>query len=87
MTAHICYCCHVVRGCKSCCAKCKHECNLRHDCEIRDRRITEADGLEWFQSVRQVFCHDYVKQFVPEGILRKVEPYLHKPLEAVFNFK
>lgn len=30
-TAHICYACHLVRGCPRCCAVC-HGCNMRNDC-------------------------------------------------------
>ena len=86
MTAHICYCCHVVRGCEGCCAKCKHECSLKHDCELRDCRMTENEGWEWFRSVTMVFSHDYVKRFVPKGILRKIEPYLGKSIELKFDF-
>ena len=48
--------------------------------------MTENEGWEWFHSVTMVFSHEYVKKFVPKGIIRKIEPYLGKPIELKFDF-
>ena len=49
--------------------------------------MTENEGWERFRSVTMVFSHDYVKKFVPKGILRKIEPYLGKPIALTIEFK
>lgn len=85
-TAHICYACHLVRGCPRCCAVC-HGCNMRHDCELQgERKMTEAEGWEWFLSCAEVFDLEYMKPFVPEAIRRKVEERMGKGVEQTLKF-
>lgn len=85
-TAHICYACHIVRACRSCCAGCRIQCNGMHYCNLRDVHMTEDEGWEWFISCSRTFDLDRMRKYVPEDILRKVEERMRRGVEQQLEF-
>jgi len=66
-----CACCHLVRGCGSCCRTCTEPCNSQHDCEQEIARETRDESADWWVSCTQVFA-DWCWECVPDHIIRKL---------------
>ena len=69
-----CACCHIVRGCKSCCKVCLAkgtECNSYHECANEERQEDNDDSSEWWVSVTSCFA-EWCWDVVPDHIIRQL---------------
>ena len=74
--AMTCACCHIVRGCKSCCKACLAkgiECNSWHDCAIEMDRLDNSCDTTWWVSVTSCFA-EWCWDVVPQEIIKKLKP-------------
>lgn len=70
--AMTCACCHLVKGCKTCCLKCaSHDLCGRH-CAVKERRALGQDDSEWWVSVTAIF-NDESWDVVPPEIIKRLK--------------
>jgi hypothetical protein len=72
--AMTCACCHIIRGCESCCKACLAkgtECNSHHECAIEMDRLDNSDSTEWWVSVTRCFA-EWCWDVVPDHIIRQL---------------
>ena len=67
-----CACCHLVRGCKECCARCPAPCNSSHECALKLQRITGVDSSDWWVGVTRVMSDWCWENSVPDHLINKL---------------